>query len=101
MQDRDQEQKAPHRLKNTACLEQKWRRMKSIIVTAATMIANIHIMSNKLRPMYNVKLKQHAGKTTEPFYKTICCRVVLSNTRERGNVGCVCVYMCVCVCVMF
>lgn len=61
---------------------------KSIIVTVASMIANIHIMSNKLRPMYNVKLKQHAGKTTEPFYKTICCR-----ERERGNV-----YMCMYVC---
>lgn len=42
--------------------------------------------------MYNVKLKQHAGKTTEPFYKTICCRVVLSDTKVRGNVGCV--YVC-------
>lgn len=63
--------------------------MKSIIVTVATMIANIHIMLNKLRSMYNVEQKQHAGKTTEPFYKTICCSIVLSDMRERGNV-CVC-----------
>lgn len=48
------------------------KNMKSIIVTVATMIANIHIMSNKLRSMYNVEQKQHAGETTEPFYKTIC-----------------------------
>ena len=48
------------------------KHMKSIIVTVATMIANIHIMSNKLRSMYNVEQKQHAGETTEPFYKTIC-----------------------------
>lgn len=67
------------------CLsEQKWQRMKSIIVTVAPMIANIHIMSNKLRSMYNVKQKQHAGKITELFYTTICCSVVLSDTK-RGR----------------
>lgn len=53
--------KKAHPLQNTACLEQKWR---SIIVTVVTMIVNIHNMSNKLRSMYNVKQKQHAGKTT-------------------------------------
>lgn len=35
-----------------------------IIVTMATMTANIHIISNKLRSMYNGKQMQHAGKTT-------------------------------------
>lgn len=67
--------------------------MRSIIVTVATMIANIHIMSNKLRSMYNVEQKQHAGKTTEPFYKTICYSVVHSDTREREAMWAVC--MCV------
>lgn len=44
--------------------------------------------------MYNVKQKQHAGKTTEPFYKTICTSVVLSDTREAM---CVSVMFNVCV----
>ena len=82
------------------CLSWSKNGNKSIIVTVAAMIANIHIMSNKLRSMYNVEQKQHAGKTPEPFYKTICCSVccALKHEREeRGNVGYV--YMCVCVCV--
>lgn len=38
-----------------------------VIVTMATMIANIHILAN----MYSGKQMQHAGNTTEPFYKSV------------------------------